>query len=73
MLFSNHIDLIVVLAGIMGTDVTPNGLKFQFTDRYRPIANRQLEMQAAGQDPKDIDLDSVKGGKGRKSSRGQTF
>ena len=50
----------------MGSDVTPNGIKFQFTDRYRPIAKRQLEMQAAGEDPKDIDLDSVKGSKGSK-------
>ena len=70
---SNYIDLFTAIAGIMGSDVTPNGLRFQFTDRYRPIANRQLEMQAAGQDPKDIDLDSVKGGKGGKSSRGQTL
>jgi hypothetical protein len=53
----------------MGSDTTPNGIKFQFTDRFRPIAKRQLDMKAAGLDPKDIDLDSVKG----KGSKGQNF
>jgi len=51
----------------MGSDVTANGLRFQFTDRFRPIAKRMLAMKAAGDDPKDLDLDSVKNGK---ASRG---
>jgi hypothetical protein len=53
----------------MGSDTTPNGIRFQFTDRFKPIAKRQLEMKAVGQDPKDIDVDSVKTTK----SRSQTF
>ena len=51
----------------MGSDTTPNGIKFQFTDRFRPIAKRQLDMKAAGLDPKDVNLDSVKG----KGAQGQ--
>jgi hypothetical protein len=46
----------------MGSDVTPNGLRFQFTDRFRPVAKRQLEILEAGGDPKDVDLNT--GGKG---------
>lgn len=57
------------LAAIMGSDCTPNGIKFQFTDRYKPIARKQLEMKASGLDPKDV-LDHVKGAA---ASRGQTF
>jgi hypothetical protein len=53
----------------MGSDTTPNGLKFQFTDRIRPVSRRQLEMRAADLDPKDVNLDSVKG----KGSQGQNF
>jgi hypothetical protein len=53
----------------MGSDTTPNGIKFQFTDRFKPIAKRQLAMRAAGLDPKDVNLDSVKG----KGSQGQSF
>ncbi|KAH8782157.1 hypothetical protein BGZ57DRAFT_926143 [Hyaloscypha finlandica] len=49
------------ISSIMGSDTTPNGIKFQFTDRFRPIAKRQLDMKAAGLDPKDVNLDSVKG------------
>ncbi len=61
------INRLTAVASIMGSDVTPNGLRFQFHDRLKPIARRQLDMKAAGQDPKDVDLDSVKGGK---NSRG---
>lgn len=50
------------IARIMGSDVTPNGLRFQFTDRFRPVAKRQLEILEAGGDPKDVDLNT--GGKG---------
>ncbi|KAE9364597.1 hypothetical protein N431DRAFT_447767 [Stipitochalara longipes BDJ] len=57
------------LSSIMGSDTTPNGIRFQFTDRFRPIAKRQLDMKASGLDPKDINLDSVKG----KGSQGQSF
>lgn len=49
----------------MGSDATPNGLRFQFTDRFRPTAKRQLEMREAGLDGKDIDLDSVKEPRGK--------
>ncbi len=51
----------------MGSDTTPNGIKFQFTDRIRPIAKRQFDMRAVGLDPKDVRLDSVK----VKGSQGQ--
>jgi len=57
------------LASIMGSDCTPNGIRFQISDRYRPVAKRQLEMKASGQDPKDV-LDHVKGAH---ASRGQIF
>jgi hypothetical protein len=52
----------------MGSDTTPNGIKFQFTDRFRPIAKRQLDMKVAGLDPKDVNLDSVRG----KGAQGQS-
>lgn len=58
------------ISSIMGSDTTPNGIRFQFTDRFNPIAKRQLEMKSSGLDGKDIDLDSVKGGKSAK--KGQT-
>ncbi|KAL5315806.1 hypothetical protein ACEPPN_016678 [Leptodophora sp. 'Broadleaf-Isolate-01'] len=58
------------MAAIMGSDVTPNGLKFQFTDRIKPIGKKQQEMRSAGLDPKDIDLDSLYSAKsGGKSGR----
>jgi len=41
----------------MGTDVTPHGLRYQLTDRIRPIGKLQLHALAAGQDPKDVNLD----------------
>ncbi len=44
----------------MGSDTTPNGIKFRLFDRIKPIGQRQLDMRAAGQDPKDVNLDSVK-------------
>ncbi|KAL2062717.1 hypothetical protein VTL71DRAFT_5789 [Oculimacula yallundae] len=47
------------MASVMGSDVTPNGIKFQFTDRIKPTAKKQEEMRSAGLDPKDIDLDSL--------------
>jgi hypothetical protein len=64
----HHVNTQTEVARIFGTDATPNGLKFQFTDRFRPVARRQLDMLAAGQDPKDINLDDckpTKGGKGQ--------
>lgn len=54
------------VARIMGTDVTPNGLKFQLTDRIRPIGKRQLDALASGADPKDVDLGGVKGSSGQR-------
>jgi len=68
MVSNNYIDdLHAEISSIMGSDTTPNGIKFQFTDRFRPIAKRQLDMKASGLDPKDVNLDSVKG----KGSQGQ--
>ncbi|TVY62724.1 hypothetical protein LSUE1_G006157 [Lachnellula suecica] len=55
---------------VFGSDSTPNGLRFQFTDRFRPVAQRQLDMLDAGQDPKDINLDDCKPTKGGKGGRG---
>jgi hypothetical protein len=63
-----HIDECTEISSIMGSDTTPNGIKFQFTDRFRPIAKRQLDMKAAGLDPKDVNLDSAKG----KGAQGQS-
>ena len=63
-----HIDECTEISSIMGSDTTPNGIKFQFTDRFRPIAKRQLDMKAAGLDPKDVNLDSVRG----KGAQGQS-
>ncbi|CAG8956020.1 hypothetical protein HYFRA_00008876 [Hymenoscyphus fraxineus] len=40
----------------MGTDVTANGIRFQMTDRFRPLGKRQLDMLAKGLDPKDVDV-----------------
>jgi hypothetical protein len=52
----------------MGSDATPNGLRFQFADRFKPIAKRQLDALACGADPKDVDLSTVgKGNNGQKS------
>ncbi|CZR56747.1 uncharacterized protein PAC_06636 [Phialocephala subalpina] len=65
--YTASIDSSTEIASIMGSDATPNGIRFQFTDRFKPIAKRQLEMKGAGLDGKDIDLDSVKGGKGQKA------
>jgi hypothetical protein len=62
-----HIDESTEISSIMGSDTTPNGIRFQFTDRIKPIAKRQFDMRAAGLDPKDVRLDSVKG----KGSQGQ--
>jgi len=62
-----HIDDSTEISSIMGSDTTPNGIKFQFTDRIRPIAKRQFDMRAAGLDPKDVCLDGAKG----KGSQGQ--
>ncbi|TVY90620.1 hypothetical protein LAWI1_G001155 [Lachnellula willkommii] len=61
------INIIAEMARIFGSDCTPNGLRFQFTDRIKPVVNRQLDMLAEGNDPKDIilgDCKSAKGGKG---------
>ncbi|PVH77945.1 hypothetical protein DL98DRAFT_422919 [Cadophora sp. DSE1049] len=52
------------MAAIMGSDVTPHGLRFQFTDRIKPIGKKLQEMRSAGLDPKDIDLDSLYSAKG---------
>jgi hypothetical protein len=69
-IFLGHlINTITDMARIFGSDCTPNGLRFQFTDRFKPVAKRQLDMLAAGNDPKDIDLDDCKPTKG---SKGQT-
>lgn len=58
------------VARIFGSDCTPNGLRFQIQDRFKPIAQRQLDMLAAGQNPKDIDLEDCKSVKG-KGGKGQ--
>jgi len=41
----------------MGSDVTPHGIRFQLTDRIKPIGKLQLDALAVGQDPKDVNLD----------------
>lgn len=62
------INTIAEMARIFGSDCTPNGLRFQLADRIKPLGNRQLDMLAEGNDPKDIilsDSKSAKGGKGQ--------
>ncbi len=44
----------------MGSDTTGKAISCQFYDRFGPIGKQQLAMLAAGQDPKDLALDSVK-------------
>jgi hypothetical protein len=58
-----NIDNLAEISKSVGTDTTARGIIFQVYDRIKPIASRQLEMLAAGQDPQDIDLGSVKGSK----------
>ncbi|XMA09743.1 hypothetical protein WAI453_002534 [Rhynchosporium graminicola] len=61
------------IAAVMGSDVTPNGIRFQFTDRIKPTAKIQQDIRSAGLDPKDIDLDSIYSiKKGGKPGRSQT-
>lgn len=55
------IDLTKDLSEKFGSDSTPNGLRFQFTDRIRPLAKRQLALLAAGLDPKDVDVTGKNG------------
>ena len=54
----NLIDVEIEMCRIMGSDTTPNGIRFQFTDRLRPLSKRQLAMLAKGQDPKDVVVDA---------------
>lgn len=54
----NLIDVGLEMCRIMGSDTTPNGIRFQFTDRFRPLSKRQLAMLANGQDPKDVVVDT---------------
>ncbi|KAK0124026.1 hypothetical protein ONS95_009012 [Cadophora gregata] len=63
-LYNGYLMSLLEMAAIMGSDVTSNGLKFQFTDRIRPMGKKQQEMRSAGLDPKDIDLDSLYSAKG---------
>lgn len=56
-----YIDLLLEISAIMGTDTTPNGIIFQFTDRFKSLAKRQLAMRDACLDPKDVVVDG-KGG-----------
>ena len=51
----SDIDIHPEIASIMGSDVTPNGIRFQYQDRIKPLAQKQLAMKASGLDPKDAD------------------
>ncbi|KAF4613410.1 hypothetical protein G7Y89_g15477 [Cudoniella acicularis] len=48
------------VACIMGSDVTKKAVECQISQSIKFIGKRQLEMLASSQDPKDIDLGSVK-------------
>ncbi|RDW71480.1 hypothetical protein BP6252_08043 [Coleophoma cylindrospora] len=50
------------ISKFMGKDTTPNGIKFQMTDRFRPLAKRQLDAVARGEDPQYLEI-SAKAGK----------
>jgi hypothetical protein len=52
------------MARIFGSDCTPNGLRFQFADRIKPLGKQQLAILDAGKDPKDLDLGIAKGARG---------
>lgn len=41
----------------MGSDVTPAGLKFQFSDKFKPVGKLQLKALECGLDPKGINVD----------------
>ncbi|RDW83019.1 hypothetical protein BP5796_04510 [Coleophoma crateriformis] len=50
------------ISKFMGKDTTPNGIKFQMTDRFRPLAKRQSDAVAKGEDPQYLEI-SAKAGK----------
>ena len=57
----------------MGSDVTVAALKWGLDDRVKPLSKILLAMQAAGQDAKDLDVETVPGRKQKESAnkRGQ--
>lgn len=57
------------IARLFGSDCTPNGIRFQVTDRLKYLGKRQSDYSAAGKDPKDIDLSG--GSHAERNSKGQ--
>ncbi|EDN97078.1 predicted protein [Sclerotinia sclerotiorum 1980 UF-70] len=47
------------IAAIMGSDVSTEAIKQQIGKRIKVIGSRQTKMRAAGQDPKNVDLEDL--------------
>ena len=50
---------LLVIAGLVGNDVTQKSLEWVFYDRIRPVSKQLLAMKAAGQDTAELDLESL--------------
>ena len=61
---SHLITSFLEMSAFMGGDSTPNGLRFQFTDRFKPVAKRQETLRADGADPSGVDIDPRSAKKG---------
>ncbi|CAD6443648.1 ba322ab6-cabc-4c17-89f2-6995816ea521 [Sclerotinia trifoliorum] len=55
------------IVAIMGSDVSAEAIKQQIGKRIKVIGSRQTKMRAAGQDPKDVDLEDLMPSKRDKS------
>jgi hypothetical protein len=49
--------ILLEIAGIMGSDATAAGIKFQVAIRFRPLGRAMLALKDAGVDPNDVDLE----------------
>lgn len=62
------------IASVIGSKSTSRGIALRFVDRIKPIAQAQLDMRPAGQDPKDLDLTNMYSkSSNKKAGRGQTL
>ena len=62
-------DLFLEMNTFMGSDSTPNGIKFQFHNHFKQVAKRQAELKCAGADPKDVDIKPVPQGSAKKGGQ----
>ncbi|OWP05339.1 hypothetical protein B2J93_8081 [Marssonina coronariae] len=52
----------------MGSDITSKALRHQIGGSIKAVGQMQLAMLAAGKDPKDLDVGTVKGGKAQRQN-----